>query len=231
MARAGRGTRPATDRSRVHDALRCAARHLRSLVGLVTVLALAACHPTPVYVGSGPKLATVGDSVTWYSIGPLKAALTGYSRWVWGITGTDLVQGRTSLVIPAVDTKPQVMVIELGINSVLRTWTPTASTALDGILADVAKVPCVIWVTPDALTVSNFDTWGPTTLHQRIAGWRALLAQRIAGHANVHQADWGAIEINHPEWYRSDGLHPNPAGEQALAAYVTQQVTSHCEPR
>jgi len=206
-------------------------RSNRRLRAVVLVLAVAfgitACRP--VYTGpEGPRVAVVGDSITNAATDHLDAEMAARYRHLHGIDSIDLVEGRDRLVKPVVETDPSVVVVELGINSAREVWNSADLVALERVLADLRTVPCVVWVTPTALDVSYYDHLGEGTLKARIALFQASLKKRLPKNPNVHLADFGAVEAEHPEWYHADGLHLSEAGRAAYAAYVADQVAAAC---
>lgn len=58
--------------------------------------------------------------------------------------------------------------------------------------------------------------------------FQASLKKRLPKHPNVHLADFGATQVQHPEWYQADHLHPNDAGRAAYAEYVAGQIAEQC---
>jgi lysophospholipase L1-like esterase len=186
----------------------------------------------PAYKGKAgaPKVAVVGDSITNYSTPQVERTLGGtYQYSVLGTPSIDLKDGREQLVKPALATNPNILVVELGINSARTGWDSNDLPHLEGILKDTDAVPCVVWVIPDALDVSYFDNNGPGTLHERILQFKASLEKRLPKNPNVHMAYWGDVERTHPEWYiAGDGLHNSPAGEQAYAEFILSSINSYC---
>lgn len=208
-------------------------KHLRNrrLATITTVIAIAlgatACQPA--YSGpEGRRVAVVGDSITNGSGTAIDAELADAYRFVSGIDSIDLAEGRTKLVKPVVGTKPAVLVIELGINSAREVWDSADLPHLEGVLADIKAIPCVIWVTPTSLATSYYDHLGEGTLNTRIAKFQASLKKRLPKHPQIHLADFGAMSVQHPEWYQADGLHPNDAGRVAYASYTVEQVDTQC---
>lgn len=199
------------------------------LLLLLAALALSACQ-VPVYNGpaSEQRVAVVGDSITDYSAKALDKAFTNQNRWIKGIPGIDLADGRSQLVKPAVASAPAVLVVELGINSAREEWNSTDLRHLEGILADTDSLPCVIWVTPTALEPSYYDHLGTGTIQSRIEKFQASLAKRLPANGNVRVADFGSIQLQHPEWFQDDRMHPNAAGQKAYAEYVLEQVEQGC---
>ena len=199
------------------------------LILALVAIACSACQ-VPTYTGpqAQPRIAVVGDSITDYSTTALDRAFAKENRWIKGIPGIDLADGRTQLVQPAVASKPDVLVIELGINSAREVWNSADLTHLEGILRDTDSIACVIWVTPNALEPSYYDHLGKGTINSRIEQFQASLTKRLPANPNVRVADWGATEVQHPEWYDADRLHPNAAGQKAYAAFVLAQVQQGC---
>jgi hypothetical protein len=116
------------------------------ILALFVTITLAAC--SPVYTGptSAPKVAVVGDSITLQSSESVQVAFYGKRLAIMAENGIDLSAGRTKFVQPAVKSKPAVLVIELGVNSAKDGWTSADLVPLEGIMSDVASVPCVVWV-------------------------------------------------------------------------------------
>ena len=199
---------------------------------LVAALALVACEPptAPTYSGpaDGRKVAVVGDSITASAVKPIRESLSEYQLAVTATAGIALAAGRIQLVQPAVMTRPEVLVIELGINSATVAWDSDDLPNLEGILADVKTIPCVIWVTPTALAPSSFDPGGKGTLQSRLESFKASLKKRLPAHRNVHLADWGPTELANPAWFTSDHLHLSPAGQAAYGRYLDERVAALC---
>ena len=196
---------------------------------LIIAIALGASACRPVYAGpEGPRIAVVGDSITNSATDELDAELADSHRFLHGIDSIDLAEGRTQLVKPVADTEPAVVVIELGINSARESWDATDLVHLEQVLADLHSVPCVVWVTPTALDGSYFDHLGEGTIASRIALFQASLNKRLPKHPNIHQADFGAVEVQYPEWFQADRMHLDDDGQLAYAAFVADQVETYC---
>ncbi|MBQ8279190.1 MAG: hypothetical protein IJZ23_05060 [Roseburia sp.] len=52
--------------------------------------------------------------------------------------------------------------------------------------------------------------------------------ERVAAQTGAKLIDLYAVTEEHPEWF-SDGLHPNAAGNQAIAQAICEQITSDLE--
>lgn len=190
-----------------------------------------ACQPPYKGPANSARVAVVGDSVTDISTTSLQAKLSKTWRTsVSGVGGIDLPRGRTELVQPAVATKPDVLVVELGINSASNGWTSNDAHFIDLILKDAAKVPCVVWLLPDALDNTAFNLLADDGLlmTDRIAALRKSIQRRVAANPNLHLADFGPLQRSHPEWYAVDGLHPSPAGTRGMANFLDQSIRSYC---
>jgi hypothetical protein len=198
------------------------------ILTLLTTLALAAC--SPVYTGptSAPKVAMVGDSITLQSAESVQVAFYGKRLAIMAENGIDLSAGRTKFIQPAVKSKPAVLVIELGVNSAKDGWTSADLIPLEGIMSDVASVPCVVWVTPSSLKPSDFDGFGPGYIQDRLDAMAASIAKRVPRHPNMHLANYGTTERLHPELFVADGLHPSRQGQDAYAMYLSTQVDKLC---
>lgn len=197
------------------------------LLAVAVALGAAACHPS--YTGPvGPKVAVIGDSITNSSTTELGDELAARHRFVSGIDGIDLADGHAQLVKPVAETKPQVVVVELGINSARESWDAADLPDLEKVLADLKATPCVIWVTPTALEASYFDHLGDGTIASRIALFQASLKKRLPKYPNIHRADFGSVELQHTEWFAPDRMHLNQEGQSAYAAYVADQIATNC---
>ncbi len=200
-----------------------------AMVALVAALA-PACRPSvspmPIssYTGSGVKVAVIGDSITNYSTTEIRSALAPYRHSVTGIPGIGFVGALDRLVRPAVASKPDVLIIELGINSAREVWNSADLKWLEATLKELDKVPRVIWITPSALTPSYYDHLGAGTIAQRIAAFKASLVKRLPKHPNQRLADFSVSQLTHPEWFDVDHLHPSPAGKTAIAAYMLARL-------
>jgi lysophospholipase L1-like esterase len=196
-------------------------------VVVVAALALAGCDPTPytfTYVGTGTRVAVVGDSITAHAEVELLAALEGTSRAVGGVPSMTMVAALEDRVRPAIASGPDVVVVEYGLNDALDGWDRTDLPGLEAILALLDTAPCVVWVTPSALSPSYFDHLGPGLMQTRARGMRNSLLRRLPQHPNQRLADWSATQLLHPEWFLPDHLHHSPAGHAAYAQFVAESI-------
>lgn len=202
--------------------------HKTIIFAAVLAMACAACQPNYVGPTNGRTVAVVGDSITHYSESPIASAFPKDRRSVEGIPSIDLPDGRTRLVKPVASTAPDVVVVELGVNSAREVWTSDDAHQIDLIMRDLADVPCVVWVTPTALSPSYFDHLGKGTIASRIEQMRKSVARRVAQYPNLHLADFGAVQGKHAEWFQADHLHPNAEGQKALATFMQMAVADAC---
>jgi len=154
-------------------------------------------------------------------------------------------------------TRPAAIVIELGTNDALRADFAAAAsntTALanrqsgtdNNIKGDVAlartMTSCIVLVTP-----STFPTtlYGPGTIQteevfaQQAARVDAELKQQelVSSEGSTLIADWATISATHHlpsgasgNWFSSDEVHPNFAGEQQLASLIDRTVNTCPSP-
>lgn len=147
--------------------------------------------------------------------------------------------------------RPAAIVIELGANDALRADFAVATsnaTALadrhDGtesnIKSDVSLArtlaSCVVLVTPTTYPTQVFGPGTPQT--EKLFAPQALrvddlLRQQASRgpHGSVAIANWGEVSASHHlpsrdagNWFSSDELHPNFAGERALASLISRTV-------
>ena len=221
----------------------------RALAVVVVVLALGACQhqlppqplrqtgpthqprvetlkPVPtsiVYAGSsGPRVAFAGDSLgidlepyLWPQIlGPYR--FNAFSRWTSGFH--DL---RVLIQLQAA-TRPDIYVGELGTADAgsnhsienIRIWLQQSMDMLRG-------VPCVVWLT---VVEEGVHPWYGTDSEPRAAAINRSIRAYAAARENVYLSDWEATARRHPEFYQSDGLHLNGAGNVAMARAIRLAV-------
>ena len=102
---------------------------------------------------------------------------------------------------------PEVVVVELGTNG------GTNQSRVDRMMAAVADIPSVYLVNISA----PFD-WVPEA--------NDLLGAAALRRENVWLVDWYQASAPHPEWFRSDLVHPNSAGQQWITSLLLESVGS-----
>lgn len=219
----------------------------KKLILIVTalVISLAACLPPlpnlwptappastqnvpvdpPPYVGSGPRVAALGDSITYVTRDALAAALPDRSTSVLGLSGFTAPWVKPWANKYAAD-PPPVIVIEVGTNDVGQqiVGKPDYTSALfaSRVAAYNAMFPtsCVVWVTTTThRTAAGFPN------HPEYAGqWDVIAAEyNNTLRAQVHVADWDALLVGHPE-YVPDDVHPDGPGITAYTNLVASAV-------
>jgi peptidoglycan/LPS O-acetylase OafA/YrhL/lysophospholipase L1-like esterase len=167
-------------------------------VGATTVPAVATTAPTP----SGKmKVFAVGDSVM---LGSAKK-LTSY-----GIT-VDASKNRQVLgalqifnYYKSVNELGNVVVIHLGTNGI------TKASTFERILKPLKDVDRVIVLTMRV----------PRHASEKINN--KIINNLPATHPNVTILDWYTLSKPHPEWFNSDGIHPNALGQDNYVALIVK---------
>lgn len=199
---------------------------------LIAAAAVAVCAVacTPPYEGpaKAPKVAVVGDSITAWSTPEIKASLADYQRSVQGIPSINIVDARERLVQPAVATDPDVLVVELGLNQAIDGWDSSDLPALEGVLKDLDRAQCVVWVIHYPLTPSYYDHVGPGTMFDRTKAFEASLDKRLPKHPNQHKVNFGVEARSHTGWYDDDRMHLSADGKQEYAAFVAAEAVPAC---
>lgn len=155
-----------------------------------------------------------GDSLTVGTGAYLSSFLPGWSITESGRVGRHAGEGADA-VRSLRASLPEVLVISLGTNDDPR--------AVSGFAADVRRIEeaagrerCVVWATvarPPFNGVS-YD------------GYNSVLRRAAATYANFRVFDWQALSRTHPEWFRSDGVHPSAEGYRTRAAALAKLVKS-----
>jgi lysophospholipase L1-like esterase len=201
-------------------------------VALVTVaLSLSACYSGN---SAGPKVAVNGDSITGVAVWTINDTLApDYYVDVQGQNGFTIGQSLPELQTLLTDPQgaPNDVILETGTNDVMQQnhlwWAE-----LDQEVSMVANTPCVVFV-----NVSTYaDFFGDLDgLPPMVPDINAAIAQEVATHPNFHLLDWNAF-INQPgnfDTYIAQGpsglvVHPNAAGQQALANLEQQALQQDC---
>jgi hypothetical protein len=165
---------------------------------------------------SRPAVYVVGDSITALSSSSISVSLSdaGYQPTMSATPGVKVGQALTNVTTLAHD-QPWAWVIELGTDDAGAgdaTWPQPFLLEW----AAISTAQCVVYV-----TVSPRSGPVGTQINSSIE----KLAQ---AHANVHVLDWGRIEYANSAWVKSDGIHPTPDGEAALAALEVRELRRTC---
>ncbi len=226
---------------------------IRAVAAVVLVVALGACSvgrstnqpasagPTTAgsavedYVGSGPKVAVVGDSISWMSAPRIKSALgaAGFAASVTALP-SHTTKDMAPYVRSAVATKPRVLVIDLGTNDVLRDSLRMKGYSLadtEGRLLDFkaeAGGACVVVTTVVSHRQPSADLDAATfnASAGRLNGWmRATFPHILDWDAEVWSQRQHGVEL-----LDGTGVHPNETGRKAMGDLVLA-ATRRCLDR
>jgi len=149
-----------------------------------------------------------GDSLSvgtgWY----LSGFLPG-----WTLRGTVAVSRHAYQGVAAVEARAaeglleHVVVVDLGTND-----DPSAVSTFKGYVLGVLHAAgasrCVIWSTINRPPYNGVS----------YDGYNGVLRALDRKYANLHVFDWARLAATHPQWFGSDGVHPNQAGYHARAS-------------
>lgn len=163
-----------------------------------------------------PSVYVVGDSITFLSQASISSELSsaGYQATIKSTPGVKIGQAQDQVAALARQ-QPWAWIIELGTND-----AGAQNTAWpEPFLAEwslVSPAQCVIYVTvsPRAGAIARQIN--------------AAMARIARVHTNAHLLEWGTIEYENPTWVTADGIHPTPAGQEALAVLEAQALRHSC---
>ncbi len=185
------------------------------------------------YVGSGPTVAMIGDSITYWSasaIGPALGAV-GFRSSVSGVQGLTTLDA-SWVVGHYAAAPPSVLVVELGTNDLsymargLPGYTMAEVQARLAAVVDRFPTSCVVVSTVSAHRsaawrpewqaynerAGELNTWVHATF-PRVLDWEQAVADSLANGSPI----------------LADEVHPNDAGI-AVLAQLTAQAASSCHP-
>jgi hypothetical protein len=157
-----------------------------------------------------------GDSLAvgtgWY----LPTYLPGWTMHSTAVVSRHASEGVVSIEARARDgLLERVVVVDLGTND-----DPSAVARFASYVKAVVRVAgpsrCVIWST------INRPPYGGVSYD----GYNAVLRGLDIRYRSLHVFDWARLAAAHPEWFGSDGVHPNAAGYKARAAGLARIVKS-----
>lgn len=165
---------------------------------------------------SNQSVYVVGDSITYLSEAPISADLSnaGYQPTISATPGVKIGQSLGEITALA-QNQPYAWIIELGTNDAGARDTVWPQEFL-AEWAAVSPAQCVLYVTVSSRAGAVADQID------------ASIQNLAKTHSNVHILDWGTIEYQNPAWVTGDGIHPTPAGQNALAALEAQELQRDC---
>lgn len=125
------------------------------------------------------------------------------------------LRGQRKEITKAVAARPDVLVIELGTNDAPM-GEPKFLDEIDAVLTETSTLPCVRWVT----------VYAPK-LEDEVKAINDHLREAAETHPNLELVDWFQMVQDDPDLLSEDGLHPNDAGQRALAKAVAT-ATATC---
>jgi lysophospholipase L1-like esterase len=188
------------------------------VVGLVMATA-AETEPFPV---SGRNVLLVGDSLLANSRDAVEQTLVaeGWDPTIGAVPGSTIDIWQARLAPVAARARPNVAVVELGTNDCFEGRCDLAPQ-IDRIVAEVSKTAdVVLWLTVQA-TPTHPVPYDHVNEQIRLAAAR---------HPDMRIVEFGALFDEHPEWHIADGLHPNEAGQRAMADLIAAELRPY-EPR
>jgi len=157
---------------------------------------------------AGRTLYVDGDSLSvgtgWY----LANFLPG-----WTLRGTVRVSRHASEGVAAVEERARegllerVVVVDLGTNDDPSAVSSFRSGVLS-VLRAAGPSRCVIWSTINRPPYNGIS----------YEGYNTVLRALDARYRNLHVFDWARLAHAHPEWFGSDGVHPDSTGYRTRAS-------------
>jgi lysophospholipase L1-like esterase len=112
-------------------------------------------------------------------------------------------------------------IIAIGTNDAANIAAGAARNAQQRILAlmSVIGTDPVLWI--DSLTIATTGFWASPN----VDAWDAALTTSKVSYPNIRIAKWS--KFVKPEWFESDGVHPNAAGTAARVQFVVAAVVAN----
>jgi lysophospholipase L1-like esterase len=139
----------------------------------------------------------------------------------WTVHSTAVVSRHASAGVASIEARARegllerVVVVDLGTND-----DPSAVTRFSSYVKTVVRVAgpnrCVVWSTINRPPYDGIS----------YNGYNAVLRGLDIRYRNLHVFDWSRLAAANPEWFGSDGVHPNAAGYKARAAGLARIVRS-----
>jgi len=191
---------------------------------LTAILLLASCVLEEEYTGNldGPRVAVIGDSITYFSVDELHDALDpDVAVRVAAAIGATFERGRDPALVLG-PTEPDVAVVMLGTNDVWRGLTLAKTTAdMEALLAEFTGA-CIVMATLNENTVDAVAADG--ALYDNVA---ASATNEVIRARADRVVEWDASANADAVRYLDGGtIHPTDEGSQLLASLVAEQVAS-----
>ncbi len=140
-----------------------------------------------------------------------------------GIPGETVAQARRTELPVALDAKPALVTVWLGVNDIVQS-VPVATyeqqlAALLLTLHQQTNARVFVANIPDLSLLPSFTGRNQAALHATIVQWNAAIAHAVdtSGATLVDlYASWREL-ASHPEYIASDGFHPSTVGARRLA--------------
>jgi lysophospholipase L1-like esterase len=149
-----------------------------------------------------------------------------------GIPGETVAEARQTELPVALDAKPSLVTVWLGVNDIVQSISVQEYEAqLEALLRKLQQqthAHVFVGNIPDLSLLSFFAGFDQPTLQATISRWNAAIAQAVAatGASLVNlYVDWSEL-ATHPEYIAGDGLHPSTEGAKRLA----EVFFSHIRP-
>jgi hypothetical protein len=160
---------------------------------------------------SGERVLVIGDSITDLSRDQIANEL---ERYGWQPTieaegGTNIEHWRSRAGALARFVRPRVAVVELGTNQ--RGDESTVGSAIDDVMRGLAGVRTVLWLN---VQTHRFTPPQPSAVN-------TALVSAMARWPNLRVLDFDDYFTMRPEWHEPDGIHPNDAGKEAIARFIS----------
>ncbi len=182
----------------------------------------------PCYLGDQSKVraAVVGDSIIFFAKPAIESMLGPRAAYmVSGQVGWTIAEQQAAIItdLDNPEGPPSDWIVNLGTNDALLNNTHWQSD-YDAMVAHLSGAPCVL--------LSTVNTQADIVGHDTIAAQiNAAEAATAASHANFHVVDWnGQVHAadHASQWLFSDRIHPNEAGQAALAAMYGRALDRSC---
>lgn len=237
--------RPCAHKARRRMGIRVTAMSLFTLAAM-----LVACGPAPRPAAKIHQLASSTRDFTYVAIGASDAFGVGTDdpaddNWPTvlshllgsdthlinlGIPGETVAEARRTELPVALDAKPSLVTVWLGVNDIVQSVSiPEYEAQLEALLRSLQQqthAHVFVGNIPDLSLLSFFAGYDQTALQATISRWNAAIAQAAAatGASLVDlYAGWNELAA-HPEYIAGDGLHPSTEGAKRLAEVFFSQI-------